>query len=149
MREEIIPVDPEALVGAVAKLKVQGWRLVTLSCTEIDETSVDILYHFDKGLALRHLRLAAAKTSPVPSISPVYFAALLVENEIQDHFGLRFEGLVVDYQGTLYLEEEALKTPYCRYSIRTAEKNGLPLAVSVQEPSPTSSAAPAADRENA
>jgi len=110
---------------------------------------VDILYHFDKGLELKHLRLAAAKTSPVPSISPVYFAALLVENEIQDHFGLRFEGLVVDYQGTLYLEEEALKTPYCRYSIRTAEKNGLPLAVSVQEPSPTSSAAPAADRENA
>ena len=120
MREEIIPVGPEALVGAVAKLKVQGWRLVTLSCTEIDETSVDILYHFDKGLELKHLRLAAAKASPVPSISPVYFAALLVENEIQDHFGLTFDGLIVDYQGTLYLEEEALKTPYCRFSLRPA-----------------------------
>lgn len=120
MREEIIPVDPDVLVGAVAKLKVQGWRLVTLSCTEIDATSVDILYHFDKGLELKHLRLAAAKTSPVPSISSVYFAALLVENEIQDHFGLTFDGLIVDYKGTLYLEEEALKTPYCRFSLRPA-----------------------------
>jgi ech hydrogenase subunit D len=143
MREEIIPVGPEALVGAVAKLKVQGWRLVTLSCTEIDETSVDILYHFDKGLELKHLRLAAAKTSPVPSISPVYFAALLVENEIQDHFGLRFEGLVVDYQGTLYLEEEALKTPYCRFSLRPAAPSA------VQEGQTTDTTAPAPNKPDA
>lgn len=147
MREEIIPVGAGALVGEVAKLKVQGYRLVTLSCTEIDETSVDILYHFDKGLDLKHLRLAAAKTSPVPSISPVYFAALLVENEIQDHFGLAFDGLIVDYKGTLYLEEEALKTPYCRFSIRGKEDQ--PPAQQPQEPPPDSSAAAAANVENA
>jgi ech hydrogenase subunit D len=120
MREEIIPVAAESLVGEVAKLKVQGYRLVTLSCTERDATTLDILYHFDKDLGLKHLRLTAAKEAPVPSISPVYFAALLVENEIQDFFGLRFEGLVVDYRGMLYLEEEALRTPYCRFSLRKA-----------------------------
>jgi ech hydrogenase subunit D len=125
MRGEIMPVSAEALVGEVAKLKVQGYRLVTLSCTEIDEASVDILYHFDKELELKHLRLSAAKATPVPSISPVYFAALLVENEIQDHFGLRFDGLIVDYKGTLYLEEEALKTPYCRFSLRTSASSDV------------------------
>jgi ech hydrogenase subunit D len=129
MRAEIIPVGADALVGEVAKLKVQGYRLVTLSCTEIDASAVDILYHFDKGLSLRHLRLTAAKTTLLPSISPVFFAALLVENEIQDFFGLRFDGLVVDYRGTLYLEEEALKTPYCRFSLRTAEKSEAPSTV--------------------
>ena len=118
MREAIIPVQADALVGEAAKLKVQGYRLVTLSCTELDETSIDILYHFDKDLALKHLRLTARKGEPVPSISPVYFAALLVENEIQDFFGLTFEGLVVDFKGMLYLEEEAIKTPYCRFSLR-------------------------------
>jgi len=133
MREEIVPVSAEALVGEVAKLKVQGYRFVTLSCTELDETTLDILYHFDKDLGLKHLRLTAAKSSPVPSISPVYFAALLVENEIQDFFGLRFEGLLVDYQGTLYLEEEALKTPYCRFSLRTAEKSEAPSAVQAEQ----------------
>ena len=133
MREEIIPVGADALVGEVAKLKVQGYRLVTLSCTELDADAVDILYHFDKGLGLKHLRLTAAKTVPVPSISPVFFAALLVENEIQDFFGLRFDGLVVDYRGTLYLEEEALKTPYCRFSLRTAEKSETLSAVQVEQ----------------
>ena len=126
MREEIIPVLPGALVGEVAKLKVQGYRFVTLTCTELDATSVDILYHFDKGLELKHLRLTSGKADPVPSISPVYFAALLVENETQDFFGLKFEGLVVDFQGTLYLEEEAIKTPYCRFSLRQAETTETP-----------------------
>jgi ech hydrogenase subunit D len=120
MREEIRTVSAEALVGEVAKLKVLGYRLVTLSCTELDASTLDLLYHFDKDLGLRHLRLTVSKTEAVPSISPVYFAALLVENEIQDFFGLRFDGLIVDYRGTLYLEEEALKTPYCRFSLRSA-----------------------------
>lgn len=120
MREEVIPVAPAALVGEAAKLKVQGYRFVTLSCTELDERTLDILYHFDKGLALKHLRLTTAKTDAVPSISPVYFAALLVENEVQDFFGLTFEGLIVDFKGTLYLEEEAIRTPYCRFSLRTS-----------------------------
>lgn len=137
MQEEITPVGPDALVGEVAKLKVQGWRLVTLSCTEIDATSLDILYHFDKGLELRHLRLAAAKASSVPSISPVYFAALLVENEIQDHFGLAFDGLIVDYKGTLYMEEEALKTPYCRFSLRTAAPSEIQEAAAANPNAPS------------
>ncbi|RJQ84521.1 MAG: NADH-quinone oxidoreductase subunit C [Desulfobacteraceae bacterium] len=126
MREEIITIGAEALVGEVAKLKVQGFRLVTLSCTEIDETSVDLLYHFDKDLVLKHLRLTALKGLSVPSISPVFFAALLVENEIQDFFGLRFDGLVVDYRGTLYLEQEAVKTPYCRFSLRNSDQANPP-----------------------
>ena len=141
MREEIMAVSAEALVGEVAKLKVLGYRLGTLSCTELDATTLDLLYHFDKDLGLKHLRLTAPKSSSVPSISPVYFAALLVENEIQDFFGLRFEGLLVDYRGTLYLEEEAIKTPYCRFSLRTAvpsavqaDETGIPAARVPDEP---------------
>ena len=122
MRETITPVTRETLVGEAAKLKIEGYRLVTLSCTEIDTDTLDLLYHFDKDLALTHLRLAVAKTESVPSLSPVYCAALLIENELQDLFGLRFQGLVVDYQGTLYLEEEALKTPFCRFSLRQGEE---------------------------
>jgi ech hydrogenase subunit D len=132
MREEITAVSAEALVGEVAKLKVLGYRLVTLSCTELDAATVDVLYHFDKDLGLKHLRLTAPKSAPVPSISPVFFAALLVENEIQDFFGLRFEGLLVDYRGTLYLEEEALQTPFCRFSLRTAEKGEAPAALAAE-----------------
>jgi ech hydrogenase subunit D len=143
MREEIIPVRPAELIGEVAKLKIEGYRFVTLSCTEIDASCIDVLYHFDKDLGLKHLRLTALKTEPLPSISPVYFAALLIENEIQDLFGLKFQGLVVDFQGMLYLEEEALKTPFCKFSIQTAEKTAAP-PLAPAEPT-EAPAAPAAE----
>lgn len=145
MREEITAVGPEMLVGEVARLKVLGYRLVTLSCTEVDADTLDILYHFDKNLGLKHLRLKTPKSAVVPSISPVYFAALLVENEIQDLFGLRFEGLLVDYRGTLYLEEEALRTPYCRFSLRGAVKEEPAAAEGPPEPVADRPASPPAE----
>jgi ech hydrogenase subunit D len=138
MREEITSVSSADLIGEVARLKIQGYRLVTLSCTEVDASCVDVLYHFDKDLRLTHLRLTALKTEPVPSISPVYFAALLIENEIQDFFGLKFQDLVVDYQGMLYLEEEALKTPFCKFSLQTA----APSAVQEGQTADTTALAP-------
>lgn len=122
MNEPTISVTLETLVGDVARVKVEGHRFVTLTCVEVDETTLEILYHFDHDLRLKHLRLRFPKGSSVPSISPVYFAAVLVENEIQDLFGVRFEGLPIDYQGTFYLEEEARRTPFCRYSIQTRKK---------------------------
>jgi ech hydrogenase subunit D len=125
MKDPVIPVTIQTLVGDAAKAKAEGCRFVTLSCLEVDENNLEILYHFDRNLRLKHLRLRASKGSTVPSISPVYFAATLVENEIQDLFGIRFEGLAIDYQGTFYLEEEAKKTPFCRFSIQSRESQGL------------------------
>ena len=114
---QVISVSPENVVGETAKMKVEGYRFVTLSCVELDETTVDILYHFDREFQLKHLRLTVPKDAPVPSISPVYFAAFLVENEIQDLFGIRFQGLAIDYDRTLYLDEDVKKTPFCKYVV--------------------------------
>jgi ech hydrogenase subunit D len=117
MQDEVISVSPDNLVGAVAKLKVEGYRFVTLSCMQGHENTVVILYHFDKDLVLKHLRVHVPADCPLPSITPVYFAAFLVENEIQDLFGLRFSGLTVDYERTLYLDGEVKVTPFCRYTV--------------------------------
>jgi len=107
-------VSRETLIGEIAKIKVQGYRFVTLSCAQRDEDTFDIFYHFDQNLALKNLKLSVSRGVPVPSITPVYFAAFLVENEIQDLFGIIFDGLVVDYRRTLYLDEEIKVAPFCR-----------------------------------
>jgi len=124
---QVIAISPENVVGETAKMKVEGYRFVTLSCVELDETTVDILYHFDREFQLKHFRLTVPKDAPVPSISPVYFAAFLVENEIQDLFNIRFQGLAIDFDRTLYLEEEVKKTPFCKYVvIKTAPLGEVP-----------------------
>ncbi len=119
MRAETI--TPDQLVGACARMKAEGFRFVTMTCTAMDENSFELLYHFDKNLELSTLRLTTSKDSPVHSITAVYFAAFLVENEIQDLFGLRFPGLALDYNRTLYLDEEIRDAPFCKNA--AAEKN--------------------------
>jgi len=116
MLHDVTCVSREALVGEAAKIKVLGYRFVTLSCVEKDASTFDIFYHFDRDLTLKNFKLSVSKTDRVPSISAVYFAAFLVENEIQDLFGIAFDGLAVDYKQTLYLEKEAKVTPFCRYT---------------------------------
>ena len=85
---EEIPVNIDSVVGETAKMKIDGYRFVTMSCVALDENTFEILYHLDKDFRLKHLRLTVSNSISVPSISPVYLAAFLVENEIQDLFGL-------------------------------------------------------------
>jgi hypothetical protein len=66
--------------------------------------------HFSK---VSHVRGTCRHSDP----SAIYFAAFLVENEIQDLFGIRFSGLAIDYQRTLYGEESTRITPFCKYTV--------------------------------
>lgn len=114
--EPITLIDKANLVAEAAKMKAQGYRLLTYTALDLDETTFEITYHFDKDLELVHLRLQIPRDESIPSLVPVYFAALLVENEIRDQYGATFDGLPLDFGGTLYLDEEASATPLRKVS---------------------------------
>ena len=105
-------ITPEALREEVRHYAEQDWRLVTLSQTVVDENTLALFYHFAKGLKMEHLRVEVNRYTPIPSISDIYFCALLIENETQDQFGVTFDGLVLDYKGAMYLEGEVTRAPY-------------------------------------
>jgi len=119
VKEPIVDVTATTLLDEVVRKKAAGWRLVALTAVPSGEDAVEVLYHFDLNLVLSHLRLRVARNGRLPSISPVYFAAFLVENEIQDQFELGFDGLVLDYDRTLFLEEEvrSLSSPFFRAGV--------------------------------
>ena len=108
------------LRGEIEKVKSDGYRFVTITCLEIDETTLEFIYTFDKDLELIHLRMQAPKNKSMPSMSPIFFAAFLVENEIYDQFGIKFDDLVLDFGGTLYLDEDddITATPFCKYGVK-------------------------------
>lgn len=122
MSIEATPVTPAQIVAEVTKLKAEGYRLVTMSSVEIDAENMEILYHFDKDLVLKNLRLSLKKGGSMPSISGVLFTAFLIENEIKDQFGVSFEGLVLDYQGKLLNEtvHTATSSPFCRMQVKSS-----------------------------
>jgi len=115
--KDLLSVGIDNLLGETAGVKVAGYRFVTMTCTALDQDSFDLLYHFDRRLELKHLRLTLTAGKAVPSISPIYFAAFLVENEIQDLFGIHFKGLAIDYERTLYGDETTRITPFCKYTV--------------------------------
>jgi ech hydrogenase subunit D len=123
--DNLTAVTPETLLGQVAARLAGGYRFVTISCTDTGDT-FDVLYHFDLKLRLENLRMALPKGAPLPSISSLYFAAALVENEIQDLFGIRVEGLALNYEGKFILSEGAPKSPFCKISVVRPADAGAP-----------------------
>jgi len=104
MREEqpIVAVTPNTLVGEVKTLCDQGWRLVQIGVTSLGEL-FEVNYSFDRDQHFLNLRLQIpAAGASLPSISGLYWCAFLYENEIHDLFDVTFDGLALDFKGTLY-----------------------------------------------
>lgn len=108
-----VAVSPDRLLQEVAGKYRQRYRFVTMTCTDIGD-GYDILYHFDKDYELYNLRLYLKKGEELPSISSIFFAALLVENEIKDLFSIPIRDLVIDYGGRFLLTEDAPVAPMGR-----------------------------------
>ena len=113
MLQNLSEIDVTGLIGAVAAKRAAGYRFVTVTCTDLGDAH-DLLYQFDRELVLENLRVRLPKGAELPSISSEYFAAVLVENEIVDLFGIAITGLVLDYRGRFLLSEGSPRTPFER-----------------------------------
>jgi NADH:ubiquinone oxidoreductase subunit C len=110
------------LVETAQKMMYEGYRFVTASCVDNGDGTFDVLYHFDKDLEIKNFRIKILKEIEVPSISKVYFCALLVENEMKELFGLKVTDLVLDYGGHLLLSDGAPEDPLCKQQIVIVKK---------------------------
>lgn len=110
MLEDLTVVTMDNLQDEVSQFKRDGYRLATITCEKADD-GYELIYHFDRDYKMKHLRLEIAPGESVKSISGIYWPAFLIENEYQDLFGIKFEGLVIDYKGNLYLTPEGPKSP--------------------------------------
>ncbi len=113
---EAQPIKLEEVRSTAEEMQAGGWRLITLSAVALPNDQFDIFYHYDRNLEMKHFRLQIPKGTLVPSISPVYFCALLVENECRDLFDITFDGLILDFNRSLYLTERmaSKEAPFCK-----------------------------------
>jgi ech hydrogenase subunit D len=116
--QEITPLEKSDLVGVVARLFAEGYRLVQIGCSTL-ENGYEINYSFDKEYRFKNLRLTVAPAEEVPSISAVYTNAFLYENELHDLFGVPVKNINIDYSGTLY--RTAIKTPFSVENVKLPE----------------------------
>ena len=117
-------VTPDTLLEKVASLPLRGYRFVTMTTVDCGE-DFNIYYHFDKDYSLYTLKLTLPKPGNVSSISGICFAAAIIENEIQDLFGITFSDLAIDYEKHFILSADAPEKPFCHVpgvKITTVEK---------------------------
>jgi ech hydrogenase subunit D len=100
--QKIILVQIGELVAKVKGYSEGGFRLVQINCTQLTDM-LEINYSFDKNFSFENLRVVLpVKGGTLPSVSSVYLAACLYENEIHDLYGVNFEGMAIDYKGNFY-----------------------------------------------
>lgn len=107
--ERIEDAPPEGLLEAVRAYRDRNARFITASCLDRGER-FEILYLFDESLKTVAVRTFLPKGQKLPSITGVYLCGFLVENELQDLFGIEVEGLDIDYRGK-FLVTNTFETP--------------------------------------
>lgn len=97
------------LIAEALKAKNNGYRLVQICCTRTQD-GYELLYSFGLEYNLMHFHINIGTDVKVMSISKIFPAAFLYENEIHDLFGVQIELISIDYKGNLYRLEK--KTPF-------------------------------------
>ncbi len=99
---EILAVDKQELLERVDEAVRDGRRLVQIGCTQIgDQFQID--YSFDHEGSFLNFRVMIPADHPaLPTISKACFNAFPYENEIRELFGIRIDGIAVDYAGKFY-----------------------------------------------
>lgn len=116
--QEILPTGKSELMGIVAELFAEGYRLVQIGCSTL-EGAYELNYSFDRDYRFRNFRITVSPEEEIPSISAIYSNAFLYENEIHDLFGVVVRNINIDYGGTLY--RTAIGTPFSVKNVRLPE----------------------------
>jgi ech hydrogenase subunit D len=133
--QEMMVLEKHDLVGVVARLFAEGYRLVQIGCSTL-KTAYELNYSFDKDYRFKNIRITAAPGEEVPSISMIYANAFLYENEIHDLFGgVPVMNISIDYGGTLY--RTAIKTPFSIDNIKFPEPPKAKTSAPTKEPGTT------------
>lgn len=98
---EYVDITASELMREAKRQRDAGQRLVQVHCAR--PADFEVIYSFDGPAGFRHLRVVHADAAaPIPSISDLFPAAFLYENEVCELFGLKIEGISIDYKGRLY-----------------------------------------------
>lgn len=106
--QEIYYISPNELLNETLSLKNKGYRLVAISCCSVK--SNEVTYSFNKDNELIHLRLDIGPDVEINSISSIYPYSFIYENEIKELFGVKINGISLDYNDNFY--KIPVKTPF-------------------------------------
>ena len=107
LETEFVPLQLDRLRDTAHRMKDEGWRFIQTHAA-FNEPHVDLYYSFMKDGKVVNYRIeGVTKDDPVPSITDIFLAAFVFENEARELFGVDMRDIAIDFQGGLYAPAEA------------------------------------------
>lgn len=106
-----IPLD--MLIDTCKERKNEGYRLAQL-CPKLErDDSITLIYTFVKESEMINYKVSGIKkgVTEVPSVTELFIAAFVFENEAHDLFGVNVVGNLIDFQGKFYSFAEGVEAP--------------------------------------
>jgi NADPH-dependent glutamate synthase beta subunit-like oxidoreductase len=103
-------MTPASLLSKMEEMKKKGARFLTISVNDVNETDVELIYHYEIDDHVENFHMVVPKDKPIQSITGVYIAAFIAENEAQDLFKVTFKDLAVDLGGKMLKVESSPST---------------------------------------
>ncbi len=109
---QIETISVGELLPTVIEKKAELWRLVQICCVYLkDSDTYELSYSFGNNkYKFITYRLVIRSDVEVPSITQIYRAAFLYENEMSELFGVKINQIAKNYHNRLYRIDE--KTPF-------------------------------------
>lgn len=107
--QRLVEVELGHRIRTVGDMKREGYRLVAITCTKVPE-GFELTYSFDKDYDFVNLRVFVPEEEEITSITGIYYAAFIYENELKDLFGIKIRHIKLDYEGHFY--QLATPTPF-------------------------------------
>lgn len=104
---EFRPLPLDQLHREAAICKAEGWRFMQTHAVNT-ESGVDLYYSFMKNGEVVNYRVeGVTPDQPVPSITDLFMAAFVFENEARELFGVDMRDIAIDFAGAMYAPAEA------------------------------------------
>ena len=147
---DFIEIPLADLHREAAVKKTEGWRFIQTHAVNTD-SGIDLYYSFMKNGHIENLKVAGVtKDQPVPSITDMFLAAFVFENEARELFGVDMRDIAIDFAGALYAPAESEPMTFISPEQKAAkEKARKALAAKEQKESASDSAAEKAASKSA
>ena len=137
---EFKPLALEELRREAAGLKADGWRFIQTHAVYGD-AGVDLYYSFMKDGHALNLRIeGVTKDQQVPSITDLFLAAFVFENEARELFGVDMRDIAIDFHGAMYAPAQSEPMTFITPEQKAAREKALKAAAAKE-----AKAAPSAD----
>lgn len=107
-KSDFVILPQQDILEEAKKRQSDGWRYVQMLAVN-NENSVDLVYSYMLNGRMDNLVVEnVPRDAVIPSISHEFMEAFVCENEIHDLFGVKFDGIVIDFMGDFYRVSEEM-----------------------------------------